>query len=137
MKIGPDWDFAEAHGRANMVVDAARTTLDIMDKDSYCKCCHMPHPHESDFYKLCCSNMDLGPMGPGFPLYFEFRKYVTLLLFMLSVVFFIPAEFMIYESFIEYRNNLENDDSVISLWSFGAFVHHVGEYTGYKNLNTA
>jgi hypothetical protein len=110
-----------------MVVDSSRTTLELQDKSKYCKCCQMAFPVEEDFYKLCCNNIDLGPLGPGFPLYFELRKYVSLLLFILSIIFFVPAEYMIYKSFKEYSGKLKNDDSVVSLWSFGAFIQYVGD----------
>jgi hypothetical protein len=76
----------------------------------------------------------LGSLGPGFPLFFEFIKHVSYLMLLLSLVFFAPTEYMIFESYKEYKGKLKNDDSIISLWSFGAFIHYVGE-KDYAYLN--
>jgi len=86
----------------------------------------MPNPDDDHFYGICCNNIDMGPMGPGFPLYFEFRKYVSYLLAILTVILFIPAEYMIYQCYKEYTGKLRSDDSAIGLWSFGAFIQYVG-----------
>ena len=79
--------------------------------------------------------MQLGSLGPGFPLFFEFIKYVSYLMLLLTIVFFVPAEAMIYQSYKEYKGKLKNDDSILSLWSFGAFIQYVGE-KDYAFLNT-
>lgn len=87
----------------------------------------MPFPEPEHFFPLCVDNMDLGALGSGFPLFFEFIKYVSYLMLLLSLVLFVPAEYMIYQSYKEYEGKLKNDDSIVSLWSFGAFIHYVGE----------
>ena len=94
----------------------------------------MPIPSKGDFYKLCVNNTELGSLGPGFPLFFEFIKYVSYLMLLLTIVFFVPAEVLISKSYKEYTGKLKNDDSIVSLWSFGAFIQYVGE-KDYTFLN--
>ena len=66
-------------------------------------------------------------MGPGYPLFFEFMKSVGWLMFILTIINFLPFSYMMYDSYKELKDNLEEDDSIIALFSFGAFVEHVGE----------
>ena len=59
--IPPDWEAAQAHGQANLVV--RNTKLNFDDESSYCKCCMLPYPdpdpeiskgsEESNFYPIC------------------------------------------------------------------------------------
>ena len=68
--IPADWDKAEAHGRANRVVDSMALTLKYDEKDSYCPCCQLPYPGDEHFFPVCVDNKDLGVLGPGFPMFF-------------------------------------------------------------------
>jgi hypothetical protein len=38
-QIPPDWEAAEKHAEANLVLDAAATELNLDDKSTYCICC--------------------------------------------------------------------------------------------------
>jgi hypothetical protein len=75
-----------------MVVNSAMLILQLDKPETYCPCCQLPYPdEESSFFGLCSKNTDLGDLGPGFPLLFEFLKYNIYLLFFLTLVYFIPA----------------------------------------------
>ena len=88
--------MAEKHARANLVVDSSRTVLKAEDPDSYCPCCQMPYIEDEHRYALCTSNMDLGEMGPGFPLFFQLVKYLGGLMFLLTLFYFLPSAAYMY-----------------------------------------
>jgi len=98
-QIPPNWEKAEAHAKANLVIDDTKTTLNLNDKESYCVCCQMPYPKDEDFFPLCCDNLVLGALGSGYPLFFELIKYVGYLMIILSVVYFGPCAYMMYDAF--------------------------------------
>ena len=123
-QIPPDWDKASEHGRANLVVDSTKTEVDVQDKDSFCVCCHLPYPKEEHFFSLCSDTWELGALGPGYPLYFEFMKWVGYLMLALTVIYFVPCAFLMYDAFKDLQEKLDKDDSVIALFSFGAFVQY-------------
>ena len=125
--IPPNWEKAELHATANLVLDGSKTTLNASDKESFCLCCHMPYPEDEHYFPLCVDNLDLGAMGPGYPLFFEFMKMVGYLMTLLTIVYFLPCAFMMYDAYKEIKDDLAPGDSVISLFSFGAFVHHVDD----------
>lgn len=128
-QIPPNWEMAEKHGTANLAaINGQRTTLNLGDKDSYCPCCNMPYPTEDDhWYSLCCDNMELGSMGSGYPLFFEFQKLVGYLMGILTLIYFAPIAYMIYDAIRDFKGNLKPDDSKISLFSIGAFIMYVGD----------
>ena len=119
-QIPPDWDKAAAHGRANLVVFG--TELKPDEKDTYCICCHLPHPEDEHFKSLACANTELGEMGPGYPLYLELIKKVAWLMLFLTFFYAIPSGYLIYKSQNEIRASLQSDDSPIALFSFGAYI---------------
>jgi hypothetical protein len=69
-QVPPNWDKAEKHGEANLVLDSTKTQLDMENPDSYCPCCQLPYPGEDAYLELSTKNLDLGFLGPGFPLFF-------------------------------------------------------------------
>ena len=87
----------------------------------------MPYPKDEHYYPVCVDNLDLGAMGPGFPLFFELMKMIGYLMFCLTVIYFLPCAFMMYDALKEIKDDLAPGDSVMSLFSFGAFVHHVDD----------
>ena len=134
MQIPPDWDKAEAHGRANLVIDGSKTELKLDDKESYCICCQMVYPEDEHYFPVCSDNMDLGSMGPGYPLFFELIKFVGFLMLILTIINFLPFAFLMYRSYQEMKDDLKPSDSVLALFSFGAFVQHRGE-VGFEFLS--
>ena len=48
-----DWELAEKCGRANMVVDSARLTLDFSKPETYCPFSQLPYPDDEHFFPLC------------------------------------------------------------------------------------
>ena len=99
MKVGPDWDLAEKHGKANMCIDSSKTVLDLNDPDSFCPCCQMPYASDSDFFSIMEPCDNLGELGDGFPVFFYLVQYLTILLFVVSVVFFVPTSIFIFETY--------------------------------------
>ena len=43
-QVPPDWEKAELHGMANLVLNSANTKLDLEDPSTFCPCCQMPYP---------------------------------------------------------------------------------------------
>ena len=119
-QIPPDWDKAAAHGRANLVVFG--TELKPDEKDTYCICCHLPHPEDENFKSLACANSELGEMGPGYPLYLELIKKVSWLMLFLTIFYAVPSGYLIFKSQTEILWSLQPDDSPIALFSFGAYI---------------
>jgi hypothetical protein len=94
----------------------------------------LPIPTEDNLYPLCVDNTGLGDLGPGFPLFFIFMKYLAIYLLILSVIFFLPMAVLISTALLELRVNLAPYDSEFALFSFGALIHHIGE-DGYEDLD--
>jgi len=84
----------------------------------------MPYPESEHFFKVCADNASLGAMGPGFPLFFEFVKRVGYLMAILTVIYFLPSTYMMYLAYQEIKGLINYDESVIGLYSFGAFVYN-------------
>jgi hypothetical protein len=95
---------------------------DFTDPEKYCLCCHMPYVGKEHKYPLCSPNIELGEMGPGYPLYFEFVKGVGQLMLLLTIVFFAPSCYMMYDAWKDIRANLQSDESSVALFSFGAYI---------------
>ena len=51
----------------------------------------MPYPEDEEFFSICDSPDKLGELGEGFPVFFYLMKYMTMLLLLLTVVFFLPT----------------------------------------------
>ena len=126
MKMPPSWEKAEGHGKANLVVDASKTEVNATDKN-FCICCHLPYPEDKHFYSVCCDNKELGDMGPGYPLLLEFIKRVGILLFILTIIYFLPVAGMIYDAYRRLDPDFDDHTNRIGIFSTGVFV---------KNLTT-
>lgn len=88
----PDWELAERYGKASLVVDrAAILVANQENEDNICKCSNKVVPTPDQLYPLCGDNVDMGEMGAGYPLFFEFLKYNAYLFLLLSIVYFIPT----------------------------------------------
>ena len=95
-KVGRDvdWDAAERHGEANLVLMNCLT--DITKEGEFCLCCNKKYPGDEHKYPLCgTKNEELWTLGEGFPLFFEFIKYLLKLMLFLTVFYFIPAAILI------------------------------------------
>ena len=99
MQIPPDWEKAEQHGRANLCVNSGDTTLNLNDKDSYCPCCQMPYPQEEHFFSIFVDNEKLGVFGEGFPVFFYLIKYLTILILILTIFFFLPTLYFMVQAY--------------------------------------
>ena len=98
----PDWEAARKHGEANLVLNASSTNLDLQNPNSYCPCCQMPFPEGKDFFEMCCPDTELGSMGPGFPLFFIFMKYLLFYMIIITLIYFLPIANMIVKALDDF-----------------------------------
>ena len=66
----------------------------------------MPYATDDQLYGICEPNHTLGDMGPGFPLFFEFIKYLGYLMLALTLVYFLPAVALMYQAYGELKGKL-------------------------------
>ena len=114
MQMPPDWDLAERHGASCCVVDrAAILVAEGKGGDNKCKCCQQVVPEADQLYPLCGDNIDMGEMGAGYPLFFEFLRYCCYLLLLLFVVYFLPTAAILageYQDILDKNGGkLQND----------------------------
>jgi hypothetical protein len=87
----------------------------------------MPHPKDDDLYEICTNNINLGDLGPGFPLFFEFMRYLVIYLLILTMLYFVPVALNILRALNELNlEDIELNESSITLFSYGAFVRRNG-----------
>lgn len=120
----PDWEAAEKHASANLVVKDSALSIEKDDSGLYCKCCQMPFPEDKNYYPICAGNAELWATGQGLPMFFEFIKYLIYLMIFLSIIYFLPCAFLMYKAFQEIKE-LQPDDDILAIFSLGAFIHHV------------
>jgi hypothetical protein len=115
--------MAEKHAEANRVVDSSKTILQLDQEDTYCPCCQMPYVDDTHKYSLCADNNELGELGPGFPLFFQFQKYLSGLMLLLSIVYFLPCAKLMYEAYDKMvSNGAPEKMNPLTVFSFGAFM---------------
>ena len=83
----------------------------------------MPYPQEGDFYEFWVDNLELGALGPGFPLFFILMQYLIFYLIGLTAIYFVPN----YLSMKSHVDKLQNDygyyvESDLAMISYGAYV---------------
>jgi capsule polysaccharide export protein KpsE/RkpR len=79
-------------------------------------------------YPICSPNIDLGDLGAGFPLFFEFMRYLCIYLFIITALYFVPVALNIVRAQEELgMNEIELSESTLSMFSYGAFVHRSGD----------
>jgi len=120
-KIPPNWEVAEAHGKANLAYDPSKCTEPYdMKSDKFCHCCQHQIPTDEEFYPLD-DNFILGELGEGFPILFQLMYYMNWLLFVLIIFFFIPAIALITMAVKKYGDKVTTEEP-LSLYSFGAML---------------
>ena len=100
-QVPPNWEKAELHGMANLVLDSSKTKLNPDDKDSYCPCCQLPYPQEEDFYDITVDNGELGMLGSGFPLFFVLMQMLIFYCLCISLIVTVPAGLRINQAIKE------------------------------------
>jgi hypothetical protein len=133
-KMPPNWELAEKHGAANLCINSSETSLNYDDPNSYCPCCQLPYIVEENMYPICVENTNLGDLGPGFPLFFIFMKYLTIYMLILTLIYFLPMAILVVKALNDIKNNLQSDDSMFALFSIGALLQHAGEQGYTLNL---
>ena len=84
-------------------------------------------------------NMDLGFLGPGFPLFFILMKYLCIYMFCITLIYFAPVAYAINDSMKDLNNSSDFfTESKLAMFSYGAFVAGAGTdgYSdGVKNID--
>jgi hypothetical protein len=65
----------------------------------------MPYVTDDDRFSLCTENTNLGELGPGFPLFFQFMKYISGLMVGLTIVYFIPCIVLLVLAFRKFGSD--------------------------------
>lgn len=94
------------HGRAMSVYDVSKLRLDTNPKDDlFCKWIGMKVPEAGTEFELTCDNRDLAGLGPGFPLYFEFKKQLLIAVTILGLLVGVINLAVIYNAYVEFKDN--------------------------------
>jgi hypothetical protein len=127
-QIPADWDKAYEHGAANRV-NIKKINPNKNDNKT-CQCCNMTIPEDIKLWPWEVRNRELGVLGPGYPMIFEFIKLQAFLMLFLTLVYFIPVQIMIMVAANE-KEETEADEEldIATYYSFGAFLRHVKEDT--------
>jgi hypothetical protein len=88
----PDFAWAKKHREANMAKPQMewRNIQDFEDEEKYCAWCHRPTDKVVKKYNLCVKISELGDLGVGIPLYFNFKIIITIIFFFFSVCMLYP-----------------------------------------------
>jgi hypothetical protein len=88
----PDFEWARRHREANMVKPQmeGRDIKDFEDEEKYCAWCHRPTDKVVKKYNLCVRIRELGDLGVGIPLYFNFKIINIIIFFFFSVCMLYP-----------------------------------------------
>jgi hypothetical protein len=83
--------------------------------------------------------MELGALGPGFPLFFILMQYLIFYLFGLTIIYFLPNYFNMtsaVEKLQKYDYVVESDLAMISYGAFVMGAIHGNETHDYKAIMT-
>ena len=104
MTIPPDFKKAENHGKANLI-----RNLDLVKKSSpedFCKCCGNPIAGDDANFALCCSPLQFSKsFGPGYSMFFEFKKNMMLGLLFLTIFASFPCIIIILATLIKNEDD--------------------------------
>ncbi|CAI2378726.1 unnamed protein product [Moneuplotes crassus] len=97
-QIPPDFALAEKHRNANRVrnirdeVNFVKDTSQIESEEDFCQCCQMPASDSAaPLFSICTNIFNLEDLGCGFPLYYEYKKYIFAMLMAIIFIFSITA----------------------------------------------
>jgi hypothetical protein len=79
-------------------------------------------------------NMDLGFLGPGFPLFFILMKYLCIYMFCITLIYFAPVAYVFSQSLQELDSSTDFfTESKLAMFSYGAFVAGTSGTDGYTD----
>ena len=91
------------HGKAMSVYDVSKLRLDTNAKDDkFCEWLGMKVPDAGSEYELNVDIKELAGLGPGFPLYFEFKKQLLLAVTILGLFVAIINVAVMYSAYHKY-----------------------------------
>jgi hypothetical protein len=95
------------HGKAMSVYDVSKLRLDTNAKDdAFCEWLGMKVPDAGSEFELTCDNKELAGLGPGFPLYFEFKKQLLIAVTVLGLLVGIINVAVMYSAYTNHQDNL-------------------------------
>lgn len=86
----------------------------------------MAYPENDDFFGILEPCDELGVLGEGFPVFFYLVQYLTYLLLVINMVFFLPTVFFMKTAYERVKNQMTLGDDFIGLFSFGVFIKYNG-----------
>ena len=93
--VPPDFELAKRHRDANRVKNIMEEEGQgggmYENEDGFWECCQMPTSMVAPPFKICTSIFNLEDLGCGFPLYFEFKKFIFLTFLIMICVFSFAA----------------------------------------------
>lgn len=91
------------HGKAMSVYDVSKMRNDKNAKDDvFCDWLGMKVPDAGSEFELNCNNKELACLGPGFPLYFEFKKQLFIAVTILGLFVSIINVAVMYSAYNKY-----------------------------------
>ncbi|CAI2381736.1 unnamed protein product [Moneuplotes crassus] len=95
-QIPPDFELAEKHRDANRVKNIRdevtfKNTKSVNKKEDFCPCCQMPTSKSAPLFSLCTNVFNLEDLGCGFPLYYEYKKFIFGIFIAIILIFSITA----------------------------------------------
>ena len=92
--VPPNFDKAKKHQDATRVKNIAEDVGEVGlydTEEDFCECCHLPTSKAAPPFKICTSVFSLEDLGSGFPLYYQFKKFIFLVYLVMILVFGIYA----------------------------------------------
>lgn len=88
----------------------------------------MPYVEDTHMFKMSVDDAKLGLLGPGFPMFLIFMKYLFYYMLCLCITYFLPLIGMILSALDGYEEWLdEKKEALLPLISYGAFIHRLDD----------
>lgn len=81
-RVPPDFDKAKKYQDATKVKNIAEDAHEkgegamFDEAEDFCEFSHLPTSKAAPLFKLCTNTFNLEDLGSGFPLYYEFKKFI-------------------------------------------------------------
>ena len=132
--VPPDFKLARKHGEASRIKNffSDKANLHDDDQDLSCECCGMPTLKAVPKYNLCVGIKKLEALGSGFPLFYSFKIFTMIIMFML---FLLQGIYTIVIAVIEANGNQwitnNGEPPFVARISLGALGKPTEAYEGW------
>jgi uncharacterized membrane protein YraQ (UPF0718 family) len=93
------------HGKAKSVYDITKMKQDTNpSEENFCDWLGLNVPDEACKFELNCDNKELACLGPGFTLYFEFKKYLLIATAILGGIVGLVSQALIVSAYNDYKD---------------------------------